>query len=352
MTDLIFYPHFYLANEISWRHHFLYFPKLFRQLPSDRPPRDSKQVKPFVKSMNKNGFVEDIVPPNADEEVTRRFIQTLERAFQQDRALYIKQMGKYGKERTATKTFHLCRMKMWPELTAKAIELGTAVTDNYDEWCFGTRQMVLTLNTCLTIHQQAERQAIRCTDNFNFDNLAELLECLPAGNEEDETIQRAVLEFPYTVPQNLLSMNEDALLQARNRIYPTGSTLIKILMDTVEAINQCTNLKELRGQLDSFNGAITKLNQDIGKIIKAVKSQTYTFYMQYRWYPYSECVLSKGSMEKPLVVKKAALHTYPLSISKEETSHVGNYPGCLISTLEKPVFERGLSQKLIGFLKR
>lgn len=352
MTDLIFYPHFYLANEILWRHHFLYFPKLFRQLPSDRPPRDSKQVKPFVKSMNKNGFVEDIIPQNASEEVTRRFIQTLERAYKQDMDLYIKQMGKYGKERTATKTFHLCRMKMWPALTAKAIELGTAVTDNYDEWCFGTRQMVLTLNTCLTINQQAERHAIRCTDNFNFDHLAQLLECLPAGNEEDDTIQRAVLEFPYTVPQNLLSMNEDTLLQAREQINPTASPLIKILMDTVEALNQCENMKEIRAQLDAFNVAITKLNQDIGKIIKAGIGQTSTFFMQYRWYPQSEGVLSSGSMEKPLVVKKAALQTHPLSISKEEISYVRNYPGCLISTLEKPVFERGLGQKLIGFLKR
>ncbi len=352
MNEFILFPYFYFANEVLLRHQLLYATRVFRVHPSDRPPRDSKGVKPFIKKMEENAFLENLVLHEKDDWISQRFVTTLERAYRENLDEYIQCMGKYGKERASTKTFHLCRIKTWPELTQFAMELGTAVKDHYDEWCFATRQMVLTLTTCHALQRQREKQQLRCTDALEFDELAVLLETLPSGLQSDKKITRAVLEFPYMVPKGHDTATLDELQSWREALLPRMDPFWEALLECVQELNQLKDSTSMSSKLQSFHQILSSQQQEIKQIIKDQGDSSQTFYMHYRWYPPQESVLSNRGIKPLTVCKDVALGIEPRRAGEGEIDSLYDSPGCLIAALEQPVYERGFGQKISRFFQK
>jgi len=350
MTESIYFPHFYLANDVLLRHQYLYSSRLMRIHSSDRPPRDVKLVKSTVANLSSAGFLKDFIPMERSEWAAERFIKTLERAYKENREEYIRRMGKFMKERASTKTYHLCRLKIWPDAAACAMELGMAVPDSGEIWCFGTRQMVMTLITCLTLEQQALRRLPRCADAPEFDELAELLELFPSDGSEN--IVRALLEFPYIVPQSILSLSWVELQARKTALAPHSGALYETIQETEDALNAAKTQEEIGERVREFHEKITAFNRQAAQVLRSLGDQPTVYYRQYRWYPAETSVLSQTALPAPVVAKDVALGSKFLPAAKEEAARARSYPGCLVCALEKPTIERGLGWKLKNWFKR
>ncbi|MGC9326402.1 MAG: hypothetical protein ACP5I1_02095, partial [Candidatus Hinthialibacter sp.] len=179
MASTVIFPYFYFSNETLLRQHYLYMPPVVRVQPCDRPPRDNKQVKRLISDLMRVAFLENYSQDQFDAEINERFLRVVERAFQENRPLYLKHLGKYEKERMSAKTFHLCRKRLWEDLVHRLLDLGIATIDNYDEWCFSTRMMVMVMTICAALSQQRKDGLPRSTDQPEYDELACLIEGLP-----------------------------------------------------------------------------------------------------------------------------------------------------------------------------
>ncbi|MEW6234546.1 MAG: hypothetical protein AB1656_04105 [Candidatus Omnitrophota bacterium] len=350
MTESIFFPHFYLANDVLLRHQYLYSSRLMRIHSSDRPPRDGKLAKSTIANLSGAGFLEDSIPLERSEWAAERFIKTLERAYKENREEYIRRMGKFMKERTSTKTYHLFRLKVWPDAAACAMELGLAVPDSGEIWCFATRQMVMTLIACLTLEQQAQRRLPRCADATEFDELAELLELFPAGSGDASV--RAVLEFPYIVPQAILSLSWEELQVRKIKLAPIAGLFYETIQEAENALNAAKSREEIGERLQDFQGNVAAFNRQVIQTLQPLGDRPAVFYHQYRWYPPEASAVAPAALPAPFIVKDVALAAMLLPAAKEETARARSYPGCLVCAMEKPAFERGWGWKMTNWFKR
>lgn len=348
MASSIFFPYFYLSNDTLLRHQYLYAPSVVRVHPCDRPPRDNKDVKRFLSELMQVGFLENASQDEFDETINARFLQTIERGFQQNRPLYLKQLGKYEKERTSAKTFHLCRKKDWGELVQRLMDWGIASLDNYDEWCFSTRMMVMTLTSCVTLVRQRERMLPRCTDQLEYDELASLIECFPADDGSDAVLRRGILEFPYFVPQNLSSMLLDRLMTLRDDFAAITGDFQQSLIDDAKDLNQTASNAELEERIKCVGERIQEIVKRLGDTLKSRNESVKEVYAQYRWYIPPGSPLAELSFETPSVHQDLAFTTLDAPAAQTEIERTTSYPGCFIWTLENPAIIR----KSGGFLKR
>lgn len=371
----VFFPHFYLSNEIFLRHQYLYAPSLLRALPSDRPPQDSKPVKKTLADLKSLGFVDTLIPTEKSAWVYERYRAVLQRAYADERELYIRHMGKYGKERTASKTFHLCRVKVWPEVVTLLLEMDFATLDSIAggskvdfqrldeirallaqggeipaEWCFSTRQMVIAFLTCLTLDYQRSHNLPRATDDPLFDELACMIECLPQGSSEDLEAQRAVLEFAYPVPRSILEAPLETLSAWRTETQDLAEELILQVRDAAESLSVIASMSEIAAILRILNGKLKNLYPEIRGVWEKQGIETEIHYAQYRWYLPLNSVLRAGTLPKPATSGDVGLGVLIQPISPTEEDAVRAYPGCFIWTRETASLGQNSGMK--GLLKK
>ncbi|RJP18289.1 MAG: hypothetical protein C4527_29260 [Candidatus Omnitrophota bacterium] len=349
MDTSIFFPHFYLPNEIFIRHQFLYIPNLLRMQPSDRKPKDSKGVKQFIADTD---FPVDLIPAETAESVANRFMTVIERSYCESRELYIRRLGKYDKERASTKTFHLCRAPLWPEVVRCLEELGLANVDSSGTWCFSTRQMVMTWNTCLAIENQRQRRIARCTDEPEYDELAALIECLPRGDGNDATASRAVLEFPYVYPENILTLDAATLQILRNSMQMLSASFRKALIDNAGKLETLATTAEIKAQFKKIHADLTEITKWMAQILKEEGQKTARAYGHYRWYINSDSPLAGMGAFQPLLGKNLALSAQIIPLSPDEMARIPTYPGCFLWTRTTANSEMGIGKRISNLFKR
>lgn len=348
MASSIFFPYFYLSNDTLLRHQYLYAPSILRVHPCDRPPRDDKDVKRFLSELTQIGFLENAAQEEFDSAINDRFSQVIERGFQQNRSLYLKQLGKYEKERASAKTYHLCRKKMWEELVQRLLDLGIAAMDNYDEWCFSTRMMVMTMTSCVALAHQREKRIPRCADLVEHDELAALIECFPAEDGGDSVLRRAVLEFPYFIPQNMTPMLLDRLMTLRDDFSAIAGDFQQSIMDDANDLNRSASLAELDERVKCFSERIQEIMKRLGENLKSRNESVKEVYAQYRWYLPPDQPATGLVLETPVINQDVAFTMMDVPAAPSEIERITAYPGCFIWTLESPTIAR----KSGGFLKR
>jgi len=353
MDSCIFFPHFYLTNDTVLRHQYLYLPSLCRIHTSDRPPRDSKELKRFLSEMAQYGFLENWIPEAADSETVRRFLRVIEHGFCDGIPEYIRQLGKYEKERTSAKTFHLGRVDQWPEVARRLVELGIAKIDRYNEWCFSTRKMVMTLTTCLALRQQTVRQAPRCTDNPEHDELAMLIECLPPGGDAGRPVWRAVLEFPYAIPQNLGDLSLDRLQNLREEIAPFTRFYWDSLPDLAGGIGRADSSAALEEAFRAVAGRVQESLETIQDRLKVFNIISTRGYGQYRWFIPPDSAFESVPLEEAYAAKEVRMTLAPRRCAPEDLDGLTRYPGCYVWSLSAPRHREGIwGQAVSSWLKR
>jgi len=348
MASSIFYPYFYLSNDTLLRHQYLYTASLLRVHPCDRPPRDNKQVKRFVSELTQIGFLENGALEEFHAEIQRSFLTILERAFQLNRPLYLKMLGKYEKERASAKTFHLCRMKRWEELTRRLIELGIAASDNYEEWCFSTRMMVIIMTVYAALAQQQEKRIPRCTDSVEYEELAAFLECAPLDDGSDPALRRAILEFPYRVPKNLNEMQLDRLMTLRDAVAAIAGDFQQPIMDDAADLLRSSSLPELEERLQCIGERMQEITGKIADDFSSRNEAIETRYVQYRFYISADAPLAALPLERSFVQDGAAFSVFTLPANLAESRVVLSNPGSFVWCQETPTIARNSG----GFLKR
>ncbi len=353
MDSCIFFPHFYLTNDTVLRHQYLYLSSLCRIHTSDRPPRDSKELKRFLSELTQFGFLDQWIPEEARPETGRRFLQVVEHGFRDQLPEYIHLLGKHEKERTAAKTFHLCRVNQWPEVAQRLVELGIAKIDRYNEWCFSTRRMVMTLTTCLAVERQAALQIPRSTDDPGHDELAMLIEGLPAGDDTGRTVWRAVLEFPYFIPQKLGDISLDRLQNLREEIAPHARFYQETLPESARGLGQADSPDALEAAFQDFTNRLHEAAAAIQDRLKVFNLQPQRMYGQYRWYIPPGSPLESLPAENTPSARDMALLLQPWQVSPVEVEAITRYPGCFVWSLASPARNPGGWGRVVsGWLKR
>lgn len=353
MDSCIYFPHFYLTNDTVLRHQYLYLPSLCRIHTSSRPPRDSKELKRFLSELSQFGFLHQWFPEEARPETGRRFLQVVEHGFRDHLPEYIRLLGKYEKERTSAKTFHLCQVNQWPEAAQRLADLGIAKIDRYHEWCFSTRRMVMTLTTCLAIERQAALQIPRCTDNPEYDELAMLIEGLPPGKDTGRTVWRAVLEFPYFIPQNLGDLSLDRLQTLREEIASYTRFYQEALPESARQLGQADSPAAREAAFHALAGRLNETAAGIQDRLKVFNVLPRRVYGQYRWYISPGGPLESVSVESAAPVRDVSWLLQPWPVSPEEVESITRYPGCYVWSLAAPAQNTGgLGKAVSGWLKQ
>lgn len=346
MEQSLFFPHFYLANDTLFRHAFLHTNSMIRVHPCDRPGRDSKPVKQFLRALQ---YTEDYMPTEFNEDTSLRTCHAVKQAYESKNTTYIDIIGKHEKQRTSAKTFHLCRVKVWPDVSRTMVDLSLAKNDDYDEWCFGTRRMVMIFTTNHTLDRQRSLTIPRCTDDVEFDELAQLLECLPLGNESDTTITRGAFEFPYVVPKTISEMDVETLQSFGKSFRSQASGLFPLVNQAVKSLEPCTDPHSLNQAFGEIQKAFQEFRSAQEQVIKSKGLKPETRYAQYRWYVSAGTPLDSLAISEPEGSKGFSLTTHKLPISASNQQSVRCYPGCYVWAIEKPrIGAGGFLQRLFG----
>ncbi len=342
MQTSIFFPYFYLPNEIFLRHQYLYSNKLLRIHPSDRKPRDSREVKRFI---SESGFPEDLILNEEREDVSNRFITMIEKTYTENRDVYIQQLGKYDKERASAKTFHLCRPDIWPKVVQTLLDKGLANMEKSGSWCLSTRKMVMAWTICQTLYFQKDFNVPRCTDDVVYDDLAVLAECLPDGSG-DEVIDRAVLEFPYVYPDKILDKSLDQLESIKRQMMSFTETFQPVLLEEIQNIEKLKSMPEVKNQLKDIHFKLKEPLNKISEIMKKNGEKVAWAYGQIRWYLSYDSSLSEFTTFSPVKIKNLSLNKVPVPISQNEKERVQQYPGCFLWTMDSSSSGKGFFQKM------
>ncbi|MBN2326883.1 MAG: hypothetical protein JXR73_06995 [Candidatus Omnitrophica bacterium] len=348
MASSVIFPYFYFSNETLLRQLYLYMPPVVRVHPCDRPPRDNKQVKRLVSDLMRVGFLENHSQNEFDAEINERFLRVVERGFQENRPLYLKHLGKYEKERASAKTFHLCRKKLWEDLVQRLLDLGIATVDNYDEWCFSTRMMVMVMTTCAALSLQRRNNLPRSTDLPEYDELACLIEGLPQDDGHDVVLRRAILEFPYVVPKYLPAMQLDRLMNLRDALKPITKQYQSILQEEASDLQQSTSLTELEERVKCIGERVQEIFSEVEGKLKSHNEALQTMYAQYRWHLPPGSPAAGLVLEEPIVKKDVTFAAIDSPASPSEIDAVMTYPGSFVWAQEAPK----LLPKPNGFWKR
>ncbi len=348
MASSIFFPYYYLSNDTLLRHQYLYAPTLLRVLPSDRPPRDSKHLKRFISELSQFNFLDNSFQEAFDIDVNKRFLHLVEHGFNKNTPYFVHCLGKYEKELASTKTFHLCRYKVWQELVERLVELRIAEIDPYEEWCFSTRKMVISLNTCLTISQQEKQGIPRCTDSIEHEELATLIECSPCDNDEDVLIPRAILEFPYYAPQNLGAMQLERMQTIRESLSDDAKSFQNLILDNSLEIQKAASKADFSDKMRCFHNQLQEINGRIYEKLQSHNEQIQMVYAQYRWYIPQDSYLSEIVLDDPVSLKDVSCSIINAPINPNNLERILSYPGSYIWTQESPA----LVKKSGGILKR
>ena len=342
----LFFPHIHLPNPVLLRHQYLYAQGLNRALSSDRPPRDSKEVKQFI---NETSFPQIVLPTPGDEALIRRLRFALDQSFVKHNEVYIQHTGKFGVERAATKTYHLCRTQEWPDIIQMMMDLGFARIEPSNMWCMSTRMMVQMMATSFVIEYQRAHRVFRCTDEAVYDGLAVVMETLSDRDGGNREIRRAVFEFPYVIPEDLLAIDLGELKSLREEML----LLVEPFQETVQTCaGKLENAGERGGVKEALKeaaGAVEAINERAGQHLKAKGLKPVYAYGEYRWYPSSPSGLASLALESPLAVRGGALHTFTVPVGEESEAAVRAYPGCFVWTRESSSFQGGWWQNVLNW---
>lgn len=349
MLKPVIFPHFYLSNPAILRHQYLYVKDMLRLHSSNRPARDSKEIKQWIQSLD---FPANEVALDEDGAIIARFITVLEQAYKHENPCYFPALQKFGVERTATKTFHFSRKEEWKEAVQTMSDLGFAKPDRSGSWCMSTPKMVQLMVTCATIEYQRKYNLPRCSDHYEHDEMAQVLETLPLKNEKTVEMKRAVLEYSYVVPQELPSMNNEQLIKLREAVLPLVETYQESIQETAKQLETASGENELKPLLAKSNAQIESLNEPVRSIIQTQGYEAVECYAQYRWYPQPDSSFaSLPLLPQPVTGKKIALSSYAVSAAEDQAKAVCRYPGCFLWSLEHASYGGGLMKKLFGFFK-
>jgi hypothetical protein len=354
MAPSIFFPYYYLSNDTLLRHQYLYAPTLLRVLPSDRPPRDSKHLKRIISELSQFNFLDNASQVEFDLDVNQRFMHLVEYGFDKNNPNYVHCLGKYEKELASAKTFHLCRNKVWQELVERLVELRIAEVDRYGEWCFSTRKMVISFNTCLTISQQEKQGMPRCTDSIEHEELATLIECSPCDNDDDVLIQRAILEFPYYVPKNLAAMQLERMQTIRESLADDAKSFQNLITENSLEIQKSESKADFSDRIRHFHNQLHEINGRIYKKLQSHNEQIAIQYAQYRWYIPQDSCLSEIQLDDPVSVKDVSCSIINAPVVPNNAERILSYPGAYIWVQESPslvVKTGGIFKRLFSFGK-
>ncbi len=363
MQATILFPHFYMTNENYIRHQLLCSDALYRLQPSDRVPPDSKPVKKFIKSLDPEFFI-PLVPTERIDGVVYRVQTALEKAFTEEQEFYVQHIGKYGKERTSSKTFHICRVKVWEDLVKYLVKKDLATLDNIAagsavdferlkqiqenieneelkaEWCFSTRMVIQTFCSALALEFQRAIGLPRGADDPLYDQLACLVECLPMFDGMDKMINRAILEFPYPVPANLNQMEMDEILHLRSEVLPIAKKLTACIEDGAKSLETACSSKEANPVMTNVQDCHKELTQQIRKSFQSRGMKVQTCYGQYRWYPSKGSGLDSASMTAPHCTGSLTLKLVSCHVARQRKDSLYETTPCWIWAQNKPAFEQ------------
>ncbi len=347
MFKTLFFPHFYLPNDLFLRQQFLCGNHLLRVHPSDRKPRDSKPVKNFIAE---TGFPEDIIPAEKIEAVSDRFIWTIERAYRANQDQYIRIIGKYDKERASTKTFHFCRADMWPEVVRCLEEFGLGKVDQAGMWCFSTRKMVMTWTTCLALEYQRKLQLSRCTDDPEYDDLASMIECFPDHESVKDSVYRVILDFPYISLKDLGDLKLDRLKELRFHLQSEFSAFHEELnqVKKVESFNSFQSIKE---DLKQINDRLCLISRKISDSLKKEGMKPVWNYGQYRWYVTEMHSPDATILSNPVSIKKMTLRIDSMPVANEMRESVINSEASLIWGITSVNTNQGLIGRIFNVFR-
>lgn len=364
MQSAVFFPHFYIPSETFIRHQMLYTPNLKRMQASDRLPQDSKSVKKLIKALISDELFEPIIPQERDDRVARKVQFVLKKAFEAEEELYIKHLGKYGKERTSTKTFHMCRVKVWEDLVKFLIKMDLATLDsiaagshvdfdklreiqeNIDhielkaEWCFSTRTVIQTFCTALTIEYQKEHQIPRTTDHPQYDRLAALIEGEPVFDGTDKMINRAVFEFSYPIPQDIEEIEYEKLKELREQLLPITLPFVECIENGAKSLEVAPGQKEADPIMQNIQTDCRKHQQKLRQVIQNAGFKAKTNYGQIRWYPAKGSGLDSAILPSPHCTGILGLKVESLPVAKSMKETIRNTPECWVWSMEQPVMEQ------------
>lgn len=339
----LFFPHFYISNDVLIRHQFLMADTMLRILSSDRPTRDSKEVKDLMSALS---FPENRVVEDCSVQAVQRFITILEEAYQKDNPFYFPALQKFGVERTATKTFHFSRINELVPAVEKMQELGFAKPDHAGSWCMSAPKMVQMFVTCATLEYQKQLNIPRCTDLIEHDELASVIEALPQKDTPQQVVTRAVLNFKYIMPDGMENMDAVRLIGIKKSLHPFASKYELLAKQAASALDLVTSTSEIKHVLEDILKPIGEINQSINSQLKSLGVKAREFRGQYRWYAQQNSALSTLVETNPVSSQHGSIEAFPITASQNSISEITSYPGCFVWTLEPADAGKGLMNRL------
>lgn len=327
MTKSLLFPYIYLPNPVLLRHQFLYSGEMIRILSSDRPPRDSKDVKQFIKSAD---YPSHEVMPENDPLIAKRLVFALEEAYERDNELYAKHIGKFGVERTATKTFHLCRPNEAEAVVEKMQALGFARPDRSGAWIMSTRMMIQLVVTAAVLERQWTESVPRCTGEVPFDELASLLEALPSKDGDNTAIPRAALEFEYVTPESILAEEPELLAKLRDDMPDAAKCLPDTILKAAASLETAADERRIKDRLGEFEELMGDVNGQCAAAIRKHGKRPVKAFGRYRWYPAEGSMIGSIPKERPVNGKTASLTVFETLAGSGTVKEIRSYPGCFI----------------------
>jgi len=364
MQKAVFFPYFYIPNENFIRHQLLYAETMARMQASDRLPQDSKSVKKLAKQLAEDGFYDPIIPEEANDRVSNKVKTCLERAFEKEDEIYVKIFGKYGKERTSSKTFNMCRVKIWEPLVKYLVRMDLATLDGIAagshvdfekmreiqekldeeelkaEWCFSTRKVIQAFVISLTLEYQKENNMPRATDDILHDQMAALLEGMPQSDGTDHMVNRAVLEFTYPIPAGLDEMEIDAIKELRESFLEHALNYTRCVEDGAKSLEVAPTQKDADPIMQNIQKDCREMQQELKSIIQNAGYKTKTAYGQIRWYPAKDSGLDSATMPAPYHTGHLGLKLVSVPVCKAFKDSIHYYPACWLWSLESPTMEQ------------
>lgn len=339
----LFFPHFYISNDTLIRHQFIMADSMLRIVSSDRPTRDSKEVKDLMSAL---GFPESRVVEDCSVQAVQRFVTVLTEAYEKNNPHYFPALQKFGVERTATKTFHFSRLVELVPAVEKMQALGFAKPDHAGSWCMSAPKMVQMFVICATLEYQKQLNIPRCSDLLEHDELAAVIEALPQMDSPQQTVTRAVLSFKYYMPDGLESMEVTRLIEIKKPLHPIASKYESIAKQTAKTLDEVTTANDIKRVLEDALKPIGELNQSLRRQIEALGCKAREFRGQYRWYAEQNSALSSLIDTNAVANQHGAIEAVLQNIDQNRVNEIKQYPGCFLWTLEPADAGKGLLNRL------
>ena len=98
-------------------------------------------------------------------------------------------------------------------------------------------------------------------------------------------MKRAIFEFSYPIPSELLNFNLAGLDQYRQDFAPVRTQLAEFLQESIQVLEQADSNTAATSALKQIHQKHRQFQQNAKEILEQKKAPYMQNYLQYHWYP-------------------------------------------------------------------